>query len=721
MKQGSLASFFLPPADPEPIDKLIQFEDNITAVSLHFELPEIEFPTEFEAPDFSSIEDVELECPSTDVTAPLHEEAPEIAHAETGPQLDISEPKQEVEALNSTATPTLTFAPIQIETATPVPTELEVEQDVPVIQQIKKQLCRHACKNKESCRHQCCKEHVTAVNTIETSKEEDIEKLVELEHVVISTAPVVRQALCKHRCKNKAACLHDCCKLHLEVDANTNQEAEAPTVQERGINKEETPEYLQKREESIELKRIAEEIARMNEETSNLLQDVEKERALLLDLTTCCTKEEEQLERIEAALQEERKLLQKLQQATKETISLTAEKKKLLATEESDLQAIHKECVENENRTLELQNQVNSEKQMMERKFQEHVEQISEQIANAAKFERNTHEEIEEERKVIGMLNLQLQKEEMALSRLIEQKEEEEEALAKLLQDMEREQEAEIELRQCMREIKSVTTKLKREQAKAKMAEKKELTKINKETKLLNNVREKILEKQREEAEKRRLQQVEQEEQERKREEEDLKRKEKESLEELNRIEKTEQKKRKREECEELIDMGKKTLRRREANRELKFELATVQEVAARLEVELQTPEVISLEKEQEMLSAALQEEKQQEKTRRKRAKEARQKQKAVEKKIRATARAARVAQIKAESENVAKALAQISDFGSDMETVAAKQKSKKLEGQDSKQQRLEEAYTKYLNSGSEEAKLTLEQFQVLIFDWVEK
>jgi hypothetical protein len=100
--------------------------------------------------------------------------------------------------------------------------------------------CRHACKNKATCLHKCCKEGINHPKP--TFEERDFQErrvIVEECHTrvpftkeVVMEEPkekagrLLSRGTCRHRCKDKQTCRHDCCKGMEEAKVQFSKEEE---------------------------------------------------------------------------------------------------------------------------------------------------------------------------------------------------------------------------------------------------------------------------------------------------------------------------------------------------------------------------------------------------------------------------------------------------------------------------------------------------------------
>lgn len=77
--------------------------------------------------------------------------------------------------------------------------------------------CKHRCKNKEACGHPCCKQHLSPVVQLKTAQR-------------LSSEPASNSVECRHTCRDKLACGHQCCKRHLSREATETVTKRQPSL-----------------------------------------------------------------------------------------------------------------------------------------------------------------------------------------------------------------------------------------------------------------------------------------------------------------------------------------------------------------------------------------------------------------------------------------------------------------------------------------------------------
>lgn len=77
--------------------------------------------------------------------------------------------------------------------------------------------CKHRCKDKEACGHPCCKRHFSPIVQLKAAQR-------------LSNEPASKSVECRHTCRDKLACGHQCCKRHLSREASETVAKQQPSL-----------------------------------------------------------------------------------------------------------------------------------------------------------------------------------------------------------------------------------------------------------------------------------------------------------------------------------------------------------------------------------------------------------------------------------------------------------------------------------------------------------
>ncbi len=77
--------------------------------------------------------------------------------------------------------------------------------------------CKHRCKDKEACGHPCCKRHLSPIVQLKAAQR-------------LSSDPASKSVECRHTCRDKLACGHQCCKRHLSREATETVAKQQPSL-----------------------------------------------------------------------------------------------------------------------------------------------------------------------------------------------------------------------------------------------------------------------------------------------------------------------------------------------------------------------------------------------------------------------------------------------------------------------------------------------------------
>ncbi len=77
--------------------------------------------------------------------------------------------------------------------------------------------CKHRCKDKEACGHPCCKRHLSPIVQLNAAQR-------------LSSEPASTTVECRHTCRDKLACGHQCCKRHFSREATETVAKQQPCL-----------------------------------------------------------------------------------------------------------------------------------------------------------------------------------------------------------------------------------------------------------------------------------------------------------------------------------------------------------------------------------------------------------------------------------------------------------------------------------------------------------